>query len=146
MTLIYVDTSVVVPLIVPESTTPRARRWRDALTATRIGALAVSSWTLVEFASAIAMKARSGQLSRADARAARGLFNDVVLPAMMLVEVEPTDFRLAATILNERPLGLRAGDALHLAIAVRCAASQVVTLDTGMKAAAPVLGIPAAVI
>ena len=74
--------------------------------------------------------------------ARRALLEDALLPNMTVVEVTPTDFRLAETLLREFPLGLRAGDALHLATASRCAVQQFVSLDRKLCNVAQALGLP----
>ena len=74
------------------------------------------------------------------------MLEDALLPNMTIVEVTPTDFRLAETMLREFSLGLRAGDALHLAMATRCDAQQFVSLDRKLCDVAAALGLPAAAI
>ena len=50
-------------------------------------------------------------------------------------------FRMAAKFLDQHTLGLRAGDALHLATASEHGAT-VHTLDRRLAEAGPVLGVP----
>jgi predicted nucleic acid-binding protein len=59
---------------------------------------------------------------------------------LTLVEVEPADFRSAAALIDG-PGGLRAGDALHMALAKRLSAN-LATLDRRLADAAPVCGVP----
>ena len=59
----------------------------------------------------------------------------VVLPGV-------ADFDLCWKILARFDNGLRAGDALHLAIASNCAAEAIFTLDHGMIKAGRLLGLP----
>ena len=139
--MIYLDTSVVVPLIVPETTSSRARSWFDRLDPQRTKDLAVSVWALTEFTSAMGIKVRNREITRSQGEAARALLEDALLPTMTVVEVTPTDFRLAETMLREFSLGLRAGDALHLATASRCAAQQFVSLDRKLCDVAAALGL-----
>ena len=139
--MIYLDTSVVVPLIVPETTSSRARSWFDRLDPQRTKDLAVSVWALTEFTSAMSIKVRNREITRSQGEAARALLEDALLPTMTVVEVTPTDFRLAETMLREFSLGLRAGDALHLATASRCAAQQFVSLDRKLCDVAAALGL-----
>ena len=140
--MIYLDTSVVVPLIVPETTSSRARSWFDRLDPQWTKELAVSVWALTEFTSAMGIKVRNREITRGQGEAARALLEDALLPNMTVVEVTPTDFRLAETMLREFSLGLRAGDALHLATASRCAAQQFVSLDRKLCNVAAALGLP----
>ncbi|WP_363284329.1 PIN domain-containing protein [uncultured Sphingomonas sp.] len=60
---------------------------------------------------------------------------------MHTLAVEADHFVSAARIADRRDLGIRAGDALHLAIAA-AAGFRLVTLDRTMAAAAPLLGVP----
>jgi len=54
-----------------------------------------------------------------------------------------TDYDLAAKFLENHKTGLRAGDALHLAIAKNRGARIVYSLDAGLVKAAAVFRIPA---
>jgi uncharacterized protein len=139
--MIYLDTSVVVPLIVPETTSSRARSWFERLDSAQTKALAVSAWVLTEFTSAMGIKVRNREITRSQGEAARALLEDALLPNVSIIEVTPTDFRLAETMLREFSLGLRAGDALHLATASRCAAQQFVSLDRKLCNVAAALGL-----
>lgn len=132
------------PLIVPETTSSRARSWIDGLDSQQTKELTVSVWTLSEFTSAIGIKVRNRDITRGDGEAALALLEDALLANITVVEVTPTDFRLAETMLREFSLGLRAGDALHLATASRCAARQFVSLDRTLCNAAEVLGLAVA--
>lgn len=140
--MIYLDTSVVVPLIVPEPTSSRARSWFKRLDSRQTKELAVSAWVLTEFTSAMGIKVRNRELTRSQGEAAGALLEDALLPNVTVVEVTPTDFRLAETMLREFSLGLRAGDALHLATASRCAAQQFVCLDRKLCSVAEAMGLP----
>jgi uncharacterized protein len=139
--MIYLDTSVVVPLIVPETTSSRARSWFERLDSAQTKALAVSARVLTEFTSAMGIKVRNREITRSQGEAARALLEDALLPNVSIIEVTPTDFRLAETMLREFSLGLRAGDALHLATASRCAAQQFVSLDRKLCNVAAALGL-----
>lgn len=142
--MIYLDTSAIVPLIVHETTSSRARSWRDNLDARQLQRLAISEWTRTEFTSAIGSKVRNRNLTRREGEAALALLEQSVLPNVMLVAATVTDFRLAEIILREFSLGLCAGDALHLATASRCAVELFVALDRTLARAATALGIPVA--
>jgi predicted nucleic acid-binding protein len=59
------------------------------------------------------------------------------------VELRPLDrghFRHAAELLQDSALGLRAGDALHLAVALHSRCTQLASFDIRMQQAATVLG------
>ncbi len=142
--MIYLDTSVLVPLIVPEAVSEKARAWRDRLSATQRKELAVSAWTQTEFASAMGLKVRTGELTRNQADAALKLLHEELLQKVDLVEVTATDFRLAEAMLREFTSGLRACDALHLAIASRNEARLMAVLDKTLAKVAAWLGVAVA--
>ncbi len=139
--MIYLDTSVVVPLFVPETGTSRVLAWRNALTSPDIGELAMSSWAVCEFTSAIGIKVRNRDITAGQGETVRGMLESLLLPKLAIVEATPTDFRLAEIMLREFSLGLRAGDALHLAIASRCEAREFVSLDRTLCKIADAFGL-----
>lgn len=143
--MIYLDTSVLVPMIVPEASSSAVRRWRDTLTEAQAKTLTLSAWVVTEFTGAIALKVRNRQLTKAQGEAAVSLLHEEIAPKLDVVEVTPTDFRLADVMLREFALGLRAGDALHLAVASRSKATQFVCLDRQLARAGTALGIAATI-
>lgn len=142
--MIYLDTSIVVPLIVPESGSTRARVWCDSLNARQLREVSLSTWTITEFASAIGLKIRQREITRTAGDGALKIFHDSLLPYLIVIEPVATDFRLAESMLREFSLGLRAGDALHLAIALRASVRQFVTLDRHLRKIALEIGLTVA--
>ncbi|MSQ59147.1 MAG: PIN domain-containing protein [Betaproteobacteria bacterium] len=140
--MIYLDTSVLVPLIVPEAASVKARAWRASLGSQGEKELALSTWTITEFSSAIGLKVRNREITRGQGEAAIALLEETVLPHLSILEVTTTDFRLAESMLREFTLGLRAGDALHLAIASRRAVREIAALDHKLNKAAEALKMP----
>jgi predicted nucleic acid-binding protein len=134
----YFDTSMLVPLIVPEATShsvfESTARLRDA-------PLAVSHWTLVEFSSLVAREVRMGNWTVEAAERVRARFEALIETSFVVVLPNAQDFEAARDYLVRYETGLRAGDALHLAIARNRGAFAVHTLDKGMAKAAEVLGI-----
>ncbi|MEG3086497.1 type II toxin-antitoxin system VapC family toxin [Sphingomonas sp. PB4P5] len=136
--MFYLDTSVIVAALTLEAHSERASDW---MAAQDEGTLHVSEWSDTEVSSALALKMRTGILStekRAEALATWRGWRDRVLT---LSPVESSHFMAAATFADQHKLGLRAGDALHLAIAAG-AGLRIVTLDKTMAEAAPSFGIP----
>ena len=129
--MVYLDTSVLGALFFRQ---PGAVRIADRLKRAR-GPLLLSSWTLTEMASVAAIKERSGEVDLAAKGAALSAFQQFVSDSMEVREVDPLDFRTAATLLEPAVLGLRAGDALHLAVARR-AGADLATLDRRQASAA----------
>lgn len=80
----------------------------------------------------------------ADSRYPRGntyRFNRYVGESFVLIPVVAAHFRSAEMFANRYETGLRAGDALHLAVAASIGAT-VFTLDQTMATAGPMLGVP----
>ena len=122
----YLDTSVLVALFIPEPDSAAVRAWFDARPA---GSFAISDWTLVEFASAMGIKVRTGALSPAQARSARSLMNQLATESLRVIVPTRDDYARAAGYLGRHELALRAGDALHAAITQSESRIRLVTLD-----------------
>ena len=56
-------------------------------------------------------------------------FTRLVANDLRLLPVDPTDFHRAATLTLDATSSLRAGDALHLACAMKAGAKSIATLD-----------------
>jgi predicted nucleic acid-binding protein len=91
----------------------------------------------------VARLERRAQLDSSQADAARALFRDEIEPAMEVLRLGREDFGLAVELLAVSATGLRAGDALHLAVVRNAALPGFETLDEGLARAAKLLEIPA---
>ena len=126
--MVYVDTSALVALIVNETGSAAVARWYAGTKAELVSA----ACCVPEFASALGIKQRTGQLDAAQAREAWERFVRLVANDLKLLPVEPADFHRAAVMTLDAGSALRAGDALHLACAQHADAKSVATLDTVM--------------
>lgn len=123
--MVYVDTSVIVALLTVEPRTEKVTAWFAALRETPT----CSDWLLTEFHSAISIKLRTGQITVANARRVRKVFESLTEGGLRMVPVSRVAFSQAAKMTQQQAHGLRAGDSLHLAIALELEASHMATLD-----------------
>ena len=138
--MLYFDTSFLAPLILEESTSTKIEAFFARLPA---GEFCVSHWTRVEFASLIAREVRMGGLAEPDALLAIGQFDELVTESFQVLLPAVADYELAKAYIQRFATKLRAGDALHLAIASNHGAERLYTLDAGLLDAAKMLKVPA---
>jgi len=138
---IYVDTSVLVAAHVSEPHTDLAQRCLSE----QSSGLLISMWALVEADSALAIKRRRGELDAASQAVAitdidgfSARFGPHVLPL-------EADMQRARVLCRNVDSGLRAGDALHLALALRLGVSHLATLDVVLAKNATAHGIVPAI-
>jgi len=130
--MVYVDTSVLVALFTNEATASRITLWY----ADETHLLTSGDWCVTEFASALALKERTGQLACEQCDAAWQVFSEFCNGGLRLLPVEREVFTNAAQLIRESHNGLRAGDALHLALALHVGAETFFTLDTRLAKSA----------
>ncbi|MBF0152169.1 MAG: type II toxin-antitoxin system VapC family toxin [Magnetococcales bacterium] len=137
--MFYFDTSFVAPLILEELSSRRIQEFVVQLANEK---WAVSHWTCVEFSSLLAREVRMRRMVQQDALEADNRFRKMI--AESFVELSPTrdDFDLAGQYLRNYATGLRAGDALHLAVARNHHVRTLYTLDKTMLKAGLLLGLP----
>lgn len=136
--MLYVDTSVVLPLFVPEATSPAVMAFVESLPPQE---LTVSQWTLVEFASVLGRHVRTGRIDGRFADEVTARFEGLLAGTFAILLPTAADFTLARQWLADPTRGLRAGDALHLAIAGNNDARAIFTFDKNMLRAGRELGL-----
>jgi predicted nucleic acid-binding protein len=135
--MIYVDTSALVPAFIREPTTDAVLAWLE----TSGQRLLISEWSIAEFSSAAAIKARTGEITPALAKQARARFLDFAENHCSIAVPQRAEFRRAAELAGDVGLKLRAGDALHLAIAEAGKAEGILCFDETMAAGAKAMGL-----
>lgn len=138
--MLYFDTSFLAPLILEEATSAKIEAYFARLPT---GELYVSHWTRVEFSSLIAREVRMGGLAESDALLAIGQFDEMVADSFQVLAPGVADYELAKEYIQNFATKLRAGDALHLAIASNNGTKTFHTLDEGLLNAAGLLKVHA---
>ena len=123
--MIYVDTSVIVPLLTSEPKTGAVTAWFAGLRETP----ACSDWLLTEFSSALSIKLRTGSITEVIAKRVRKEFELLAEGGLKIVPVSRDAFRQSAKLAQLHQHVLRSGDSLHLAVALELGASHMATLD-----------------
>jgi predicted nucleic acid-binding protein len=137
--MLYFDTSFIVPLFLPEATSSEIERFFGSRRSEQI---AISQWTCVEFSSALALAVRTKRVDAHSAAAAETEFDAVIAETFLVLPTRAKDFELGRDYMRQYSVGLRAGDALHLAIAANHQADAIYTLDHVMHKAGRRLGLP----
>jgi len=133
----YLDTSLLVAALTNEAETKRMQSW---LAAQKSGVLAVSEWVATEFSAALSVKLRTGQIEKTHRSDALAMFAQLMAASFSLLPISAIEFRTAAHFADRSSSGLRAGDALHLAICANHGAT-ICTLDRRLSEAATALGV-----
>jgi uncharacterized protein len=134
---LYLDTSLLVAALTNEAETGRVQVW---LAEQLADGIAISDWVTTEFSSALSIKLRSGQIEAVHRADALAMFTRLSADSLTVLPISGLQFRTAARFADQYALGLRAGDALHLAI---CAdhGAMLCTLDRRLSEAGPALGV-----
>ncbi|MEO7243478.1 MAG: type II toxin-antitoxin system VapC family toxin [Variovorax sp.] len=139
--MVYADSSCLVAMLVVEPRTDAVIEW---LARHSKQPLCTADWCVSEVASALAIKVRTKQLTQPLADAAWESFEAACDGLLRLVNVESSDFMLAARLCRVGESGLRAGDALHLAVACRMKCRAMWSLDQKLNLNARANGLKVA--
>jgi len=137
--MVYLDTSFVAPLVIAENSSDAVEAF---VLKVKPGELTTSMWTQVELSSLVSRKVRMGELSHSNAEVVRREFDRVLGESFEMLAPTAADFATAAKYLEIPKTGLRAGDALHLAIAANHRAKRILALDQGFLEAGKLLKLP----
>jgi predicted nucleic acid-binding protein len=135
----YLDASVVVALFVIDPSSARAEAFASANPEVFI----ISDFGAAEFASAVARRVRTRDLTPNEGRLAFSNFDTWVDRSVDRREITNSDIAAADRILRRLDVNLRTPDALHIAIAQRIGVT-LVTFDLGMAEGARALGMAVA--
>jgi uncharacterized protein len=139
--MIYLDTSVLIPLFVREAGTERVLAWLQSESGTR---LLASDWAVTEFASAITAKVRAQHIDSELAKRAFARFLAFANRHCTLLTLDRVVFHEATNLARDAKNGLRAGDALHVALALISKARQFACLDKAVCDSAARVGFKVA--
>ena len=124
--MIYVDTSAWIAHHTTETATAAVQSWFAQQV---FSDLACSEWVKTEYASGLSLKMRRGELTDAQFSEAHQVFAELCVAGPVWMAVEKQDFFEAARLCVDFACGLRAGDALHLAVALRTRCRGFLSLD-----------------
>ncbi len=137
--MLYFDTSILIPLVVPERASAEVHRFVRTQAAS---GLATSHWTRVEGSSVLAREVRMKHYLASAALKVDGDLESLIHDSFLILTVKRDDLETAKLLLQKYETALRAGDALHLAIARNNNAEAIYSLDDRMIRAGRLLGLP----
>jgi predicted nucleic acid-binding protein len=135
--MVYADTCLLVSVFLRDAGTEAALAWLDKAAGKPIMA---SHWSLTEFSSAAASLARQKLITAKLHAEVSRRFRGFAEQRLTLEPPLPTDFERASSMVEHYATGLRAGDAVHLALCTRMNAT-LCTADKIMAKAAKTLSI-----
>ena len=135
--MIYCDTSLVVASLIPESASDRVQAW---LQEQAEGTLCISDWVVTEFSSALGIKLRRGDLPAERQSDILARWRATIADQLTPLPVPQPAFALAARYCEMPATGLRAADALHLAVAA-LGGHTLATLDARLAEGAQAVGV-----
>jgi len=140
--MLYLDTSLLIAALTNEAETLQMQRW---LVEQDPDELVTSDWVATEFSAALSIKLRTGGIEAHHRAGALTMFTRLCNDNLTVLPVSRLQFQTAARFADQYALGLRAGDALHLAVCAERGAT-ICTLDRRLSEAASALGVKAALL
>jgi uncharacterized protein len=140
--MLYLDASLLVAALTNE---PETRQMQGWLGEQDPDDLVISDWVVAEFSAALLIKLRTGEIEARHRANALTMFTRLCNDNLTVMPVSRAQFRMAARFADQYALGLRAGDALHLAVCAEQGAT-ICTLDRRLSEAASALRIKTALL
>lgn len=131
----YVDTSVIVAMLTHEPKSLACIDWFK----NQKQPPQSSDWLITELNSAISLKLRTGQLQTDQALAILQTFETLINGGIKLLPINREIYSEAGALIRSNP-NLRAGDALHISVALGAGIKEFVTLDNNQAKAAQGVG------
>ena len=135
--MIYVDTSVFVALCTKEQKSDDVAKWYTNSSVKMFS----STWAFTEFSSALSLKVRTSQITEKQSREAWKKFDALCQNDIELLPIESKTYYSAGILVVDSKSNLRAGDALHLAVAKQLKSKSLATLDKVLAKNAGILKI-----
>jgi uncharacterized protein len=133
----YLDTSVMVALLLQDAHSSRADAWLIREKPTFLA----SDFCAVEFAAVVSRRARMNRLTVETANLALGRFDEWLARTVQIVRCAPEQMAAAGQIVRDFTLKLSAPDAIHLAI-TRHSGATLATFDDRLAEAARRHAVP----
>jgi uncharacterized protein len=135
--MFYLDASLIITFLTREPAQARVSNW---LADRKNGTLFISPWVSTEVSSSLSIKVRSGDLTPEKRAIARNAYAYMGKQNLEIKTILDSHCETAAGFCDHATIGLRSGDALHLAIASDHGLT-VATLDQQLAAAGPHFGV-----
>jgi uncharacterized protein len=134
--ILYVDSSILVSALTAEAASPRVQLWLEMQ---KPDSLRVSLWVETELSSALSLKVRTGASTPALRKFCLSGFAALKDESLTVAPIKPKHFVSATRLVDASLLGLRAADALHLAVSMDIGAA-LCMLDVKFAQCAAALG------
>jgi predicted nucleic acid-binding protein len=134
--MFYLDSSLIVSVLTNEAPRDRLLAW---MADCEQGSLFISPWVSTEVSSAFSIKQRVGSLTPDSRVAAKQGYDVFIKDSVNVLNIRDAHFKNAALFADRVDIGLRSGDALHLAIS-QANGLTLATLDKQLAEAGPQLG------